>query len=63
MICTLAEVRKAKGVTQEQLSEMTGINRVSIAKYETGKAMPSVKNAGRLADALEVSITDIVKAG
>lgn len=61
MVCRLAEVRKEKGLTQVQLSELSRVNRVSIAKYETGKALPSLETAGRLADALKVNISDIVR--
>ena len=63
MVCTLAEVRKAKGMTQAQLAEQAKVNRVCIAKYETGKALPSIVTAEKLAGALGVGISDIVKAG
>jgi len=61
MVCTLAKVRKAKGVTQTRLAEMTKINRVSIAKYETGRVIPSVRNVMKLAEALGVCFSDIIK--
>lgn len=63
MICVLKEVRKSKGMTQAELSARSHVNRVSIAKYETGKSVPTIETAGRLAAALDVTIEDIVKAG
>ena len=60
MVCELREIRKSKGMTQEALATASGVNRVSIAKYETGRALPSVKTAGKLAKALGVSVGDIV---
>lgn len=33
---TLAGVRRARGLTQEQLSDLTGVERTYLAKLETG---------------------------
>lgn len=64
-IATLAQVRKAKGWTQEQLSAVSGVNRVTIARYECGMSVPKLSTIERLADALGVPIDEIVdkKAG
>lgn len=60
----LREIRKRKGMTQAALSAFTGINRVSIAKYETGKTEPSLKTAEKLASALDVTVDELIgKAG
>lgn len=61
----LAQVRKAKGLTQEQLSKLSGVSRVSIARYETGKISPTVRALQRLAKALNVSAGKLIdrKAG
>ena len=58
-------MRKAQGLTQHKLSAMSGVPRVSIARYETGKVSPNVRVLERLAQALNVSIDDLVdrKAG
>ena len=61
MVCNLRVIRKQKGLTQEQLSAVSGINRVSIAKYETGASVPSLKTAERLADALGVSVDELIR--
>lgn len=55
----IAELRKEHGMSQEQLSEETGIHRVLIGKYETGKNEPSAQSLKKMADALGVS-TDLI---
>ena len=44
--------RKALGMSQDELSELTGANRVTISQYENGKFLPSVPALQRIADAL-----------
>ena len=56
MLNKLREIRKARGMTQIQLAHNTGINRVTIARYETAKIWPTLRNAEKLADALGVTI-------
>ena len=59
-ITNLAKIRKAKGLTQDKLATLSGVPRVSIARYETGKVSPNARILERLAMALEVKIDDIV---
>jgi len=53
---TLKELREAKGLTQAQLAEISGVPRPVIAKYESGakdwRHMP-LERAIALADALD----------
>lgn len=44
--------REAAGMTQEQLSQESGVKRTTIAMIESGKNTPSVANAKKLAGAL-----------
>lgn len=55
----IAELRRERGMNQEELAELATLSRISIARYETGKIEPGAKALGRIADALEVS-TDIL---
>ena len=48
-------LREAKGMTQDDLAEAAGMNRVTIAKYETGRIEPKTKSLSRLAAALGVT--------
>ena len=60
----LREIRKQKGMTQTALSKFSGVNRVCIAKYETGKNEPSLKTSEKLAAALGVTVDELIgKAG
>lgn len=66
MIYKLREIRKARGMTQEALSQAAMINRVNIAKYESGKSAPSLKSVVKLAQALSVTVDELIderKAG
>lgn len=56
----LAEIRKSKGMTQRKLSYLSGVHRVSIARYETGRVSPTVRVLEKLADALGVPIDEII---
>lgn len=47
--------RKQKGVTQTELSELTGIHQVSITKYEKGKMIPQPDQLQKIVEALGVS--------
>lgn len=62
MIAKLRMIRKAKGMTQADLAKATKINRVTIAKYETGKIGPTLVNAEKMAQALGVTVDDLIKS-
>ena len=45
----IREARTAKGLTQEQLADVTGIHQTNISKLESGTANPSLRTLKRLA--------------
>lgn len=45
-----------KGVTQAELSDMTGIQQSALSNYITGKTSPSFYNVDKIAKALECSV-------
>lgn len=47
--------RKQLSMSQEQLAEAIGANRVTISKYENGDYLPSVPALRRLAEALQTT--------
>ena len=55
----IAEIRRKRGLNQDELAELSTLSRISIARYETGKFEPGAKALARIADALEVS-TDVL---
>lgn len=52
----IAKLRKDRGLTQEQLSQIAGLDRANIAKIENGKYNTGIDILGRIADALGVEI-------
>lgn len=56
----VAVFREWRGLTQAALSEKSGVNRVLIAEIEAGKKTGSVSTLKKLADALGVTVDDLV---
>lgn len=52
----IAEIRKLRGLTQDDLSKITGLQRVNISKVETGKYNVSIDILNKVCKALEVEI-------
>ncbi len=51
VIHAILEARREKGITQKELSELTGIAQGDISKLENGSANPSVRTLERVATA------------
>ena len=56
----LAVLREWRGFSQSGLARASGVNRVQIADIEAGRATGSVATLRKLADALNLTIDDIV---
>lgn len=52
--------REYRGYTQTALAELSGVNRVQIADIEAGRKHGSIETVKKLADALHVSLEDLV---
>ena len=52
----LRELRKRRGLTQQQLATRADVHRVYVAKLEAGERLPSLDVATRLARALGLSL-------
>lgn len=57
----LAEVRKSRGMTQQQLAEKLEISLVSVGYIETGKRWPRLGTLHRIANCLGVPLGDLFK--
>ena len=55
----IRELRKQKGMTQQQLADKVGISNVSLSNYERGAQMPDLITLSKIAIELDVS-TDIL---
>ena len=56
---TVKAKREEKGLTQEDLSSLTGINRVMIGRIERQDFIPAIHQFEALAGALDFDITDM----
>ena len=52
--------REIRGHTQAQLAKISDVNRTTIGEIEIGRKQGSVATLGRLANALSVTIDDLV---
>lgn len=57
----LRELRKAKGMSQEQLALDCGMKRSYVSDLERGTRNPTVRAVGRLAEALSIEPADLLK--
>ena len=57
----LKDLRKEKGITQEQLAEELGVSGRTISRWETGKNMPDISLLVEIAKFFDVSIPEIIK--
>ena len=53
------ELRKARGLSQDQLSEKVGIDSKHLSRIELGKSFPYMETFEAIAAALEVEIKDL----
>lgn len=59
----IKELRKAKGLSQEQLAEKVDIEAKHVSRLELGKNYPSITTLEQIADALNVEMIDILQVG
>lgn len=57
---SIKKVRESKKITQTKLAEITGHSRCVICKWETDKRTPLITAVIDIADALGVSIDELV---
>jgi transcriptional regulator with XRE-family HTH domain len=54
----IKELRQKKGVSQEALAHLAGLDRTYINSVENGKRNISIINIEKIANALEISLND-----
>ena len=57
----LKELRRKKGITQEELAEKLGVSGRTISRWETGSNMPDISLLLEIAAFFDVSIPEIIK--
>ena len=56
----LQELRKSKGLTQEELSELLYVSRSAISKWESGIGYPSIDSLKQISQFFNISIDDLL---
>ena len=57
----LREARKTRGLSQEALADLCDLDRTYVSGVERGVRNPSLKNIGRFAKGLGLSIEDLCR--
>lgn len=58
----IKHARTKKGLTQKQLGEKLGSTQQMIAQYESGKHTPKIDTLNHIAEALDVSLADLLSS-
>ncbi len=56
----IMELRKQKGLSQEELAEKVGVARQTISKWELGETSPDLKQSKELSQIFNVSLDELV---
>ena len=56
----IAELRKSKNMTQQQLAEKIGVSFKTVSKWETGRGMPELSTLKPLSDELGITINELL---
>ena len=59
---TIASLRKAKGMTQNELAEKMNVTDKAVSKWERDLSCPDVNTISKLANILDVSVEELLKA-
>lgn len=57
----IKSIREEAGLTQAGLAEIAGVTQQAVSNWENGDRQPRVEHLPRIADALGVSIDELVR--
>ena len=57
---TVRQLREARGMTQAELAESIGVSSKTVSKWETGKGLPDITLLQPLAQALGISVIELM---
>ena len=58
----LQELRKSKGLTQEELAQVLYVSRTAVSKWESGRGYPSITSLKEISDYFSVTIDDLLSS-
>ena len=58
----LLELRKQKGLTQEELAEILFVSRTAVSKWESGRGMPSIESLKAISKFFAVTLDDLLSS-
>ncbi|MDO4810168.1 MAG: helix-turn-helix transcriptional regulator [Eubacteriales bacterium] len=56
----LQELRKAKGITQEELAQALYVSRIAVSKWESGRGYPSIDSLKEISGFFSVTIDELI---
>ena len=56
----LQELRKKRGMTQEELAEALYVSRTAISKWESGRGYPSIDSLKEISSLFSISIDELL---
>lgn len=59
----LQELRKQKGLTQEELAERLYVSRTAISKWESGRGYPNIESLKAIAKFFSVTVDELLSSG
>lgn len=58
----LQELRKSKGLTQEELAEILFVSRTAVSKWESGRGMPSLESLKAISKFFAVTLDNLLSS-
>lgn len=58
----IQELRKQKGLTQEELAEILFVSRTAISKWESGKGYPNIDSLKAIAEFFNITIDELLSS-
>ena len=58
----LQELRKSRGLTQEEVAEILFVSRTAVSKWESGRGMPSIESLKAISKFFTVTLDDLLSS-
>ena len=58
----LQELRKSRGLTQEEVAEILFVSRTAVSKWESGRGMPSIESLKAISKFFAVTLDDLLSS-